>query len=99
MGDTVILDQADRPTLQAPTPRVATESRLTPDGRGRVQGVRAWVAAAVCARLEAALLSGIVLVLIAVGWLLRLVPALDVELADMEEHERPSTATPPDRAG
>jgi hypothetical protein len=53
-------------------------------------------AAAVRTCLEAAPLSGAVLVLMAVGWLLRLVPALDIELEDMEEHQRASTMMLPD---
>jgi len=44
-------------------------------------------------------LSGTVLVLTAVGWLLRLVPVLDLELEDMEEHQRASTTMLPDWDG
>ena len=91
MSDTAIHNQADSPTLHGPPARAGRA--------GGVGAVRAWVAATVGARLGAALLSGIVPVLIAVGWLLRLVPALDVELADMEEHEGAATTIPPDADG
>jgi hypothetical protein len=97
VSDTAILDQADCPTtVQASAPRTDAAAWLARGGRtGREGTTRAWVVAAIRTRLEAALLSGIVPVLIAVGWLLRLVPALDVELAGMEEHERASTTVLP----
>jgi len=100
VSDTVILDQADYHTVQASAPRTDAAAWLARDGHtGHERTVRVWVAAAVRARLEAALLSGIVPVLIAVGWLLRLVPALDVVLADLEEHERAATMVLPDADG
>jgi hypothetical protein len=68
--------------------RDSLSSTSLPAPAGRAWAVRAWLE-------EAAPLSATLLALLAVYWLLRLVPALDVELPDLEEHERPPAGNPP----